>query len=312
MKKVIIIDGNSMAYSSLPNPDKFKDKFLYSSKDQRDIFIVRKFMKKFLRYKYLFYNDYHFIVVFDEQNKVTFRHMLDPKYKSKTLSAKRQEQKDYVYKQINDIKDILKKMNVPVYSSPDWEADDIIGMLVEKLEKRGKLSTIISGDKDILQLISDKTRVQFIAPDNTSLLTSRKNVWELSGGVWPDQVIDIKILAGDSSDNIKGLGVIKNGKVDYWTKEDAAAQIKKWSSIENMVNNINKVEEPFRKSLIKGKDKIEHNRKLVTIVRDWSIEEKFDYFIDEKINSKVINDIIEDLNLEELKKNNRIRKNLEA
>ncbi len=307
MKKIIIIDGNSLAYSRIPDPDKFKDKLLFSSKDSRDIFIARKFIKKLLRYKYIMFSDYHFIVVFDEQNKVTFRHELDSKYKSKTLSTKRQEQKDYVYEQIEEIKLILKKLNIPFYSTPDWEADDVIGMLINKLEKENKLTTIISGDKDILQLISDKTRVQFTTPDHQTILTSRGNVWDISGGVWPDQVIDIKILSGDSSDNIKGLGLLKDGKVDYWTKDEANFYIKKWGSIENMIKNIDRIPNPYKKSLLKGKDRIEHNRKLVTIVRDWSIDVDFKHFMQPKVNVNKINDVLEDLNLQELLKNKRFK-----
>ncbi len=311
MKKIIIIDGNSLAYSRVPDREKFKDKFLYSSVDQRDIFITRKFLKKFLRYKYILFSGYHFIVIFDEQNKVTFRHELDPKYKGKSLSKKRQDQKDYVYEQIDDIKGVLKKLNVPVYSSPDWEADDVIGMLIEQFEKKGLLTTIISGDKDILQLISDKTRVQFTTPDNQTILTSRNNVWDLSGGVWPDQVIDIKVLSGDSSDNIKGLGIIRDGKVDYWTKDEATWHIKKWGSIENMIKNIDKIKDPYKKSLIKGKDRIEHNRKLVTIVRDWSIDVDFNFFTKKKLNTSNVEGVLEDLNLQELLKNKRFKKGVE-
>ncbi len=312
MKKIIIIDGNSLAYSRIPEADKFKDKFLFSSVDNRDIFISRKFMKKFFRYKYILFRGYHFIVVFDEQNKVTFRHELDAKYKAKSLSEKRQQQKDYVYNQIDDIKKVLKKLNVPVYSTPKWEADDVIGMLIKKFEERNYLSTIVSGDKDILQLISEKTRVQFTTPDHKTLLTSRKNVWEVSGGVWPDQVVDIKILSGDSSDNIKGLGVIKDGRVDYWTKEEATRHIKKWGSIDNMFKNIEKIGNPFRNSLIKGKERIEHNRKLVTIVRDWDLDDvNIDYFMKSKINKSNIKNVIEDLNLEELLNNKRFKNGLE-
>lgn len=309
MKKIIIIDGNSLAYSRIPDREKFNDKLLYSKNEGKDIFIARKFIKKLLRYKYLLFNDYHFIVVFDEQNKITFRHELDPKYKSKTLSKKRQDQKDYVYQQIDEIKEYLKQMEIPYYSTPDWEADDVIGMLINKLEKKGMLTTIVSGDKDILQLISSKTRVQYTTPDNQNIMTNRNNVWDISGGVWPDQVIDIKILAGDSSDNIKGLGIIRNGKIDYWTKEEAGEHIKKWGSIENMINNINKIKEPYKKSLIKGEDKITHNKKLVTIVRDWSIDIDLEHFLQDKVDIKNVDNVISELNLEELKKNKRFVKN---
>lgn len=309
MKKIIIIDGNSLAYSRVPDSKKASNDEMFASSDGRDIYIVRKFIRKLLRFKYVIYNDYHFVVVFDQQNKDTFRHRLDPKYKAKALSAKRQEQKDYVYKQIDEIKKTLDKIGIANYSCSNWEADDVIGMLTKKFEKKGYLSTIVTGDKDILQLISGKTRVKYMSPNHDDILASRNNVWDVSGGVWPDQVIEIKMLAGDSSDNIKGLGLLRDGKVEYWTKEEATAHIKKWDSVDNMIKNIDKIKAPYNKSLIKGADKLKLNRELVTIVRDWDIPVTVDYFLNKKIDSNAIQEVIEDLNLQYLKKNKRFAKN---
>ncbi len=309
MKKIIIIDGNSLAYSRIPDVNKGDKKALFAASDNRDIFIVRKFIKRLLRLKYVIYGGYQLIVVFDEQDKVTFRHKLDKKYKAKSLSEKRKAQKDYVYKQINEIKDVLKRMNIPTYSSINWEADDIIGMLVKKFEERNMLSTIVTGDKDILQLISNKTRIHFTNNNNESILVTRNNIWEVSGGVWPDQVIDIKMIAGDSSDNIKGIGIIKEGKIDYWTSDEATEHIKRWNSIDNMLTNIDKIKEPYKESLIRGKDKLEFNKKLVTIVKDWSIDKDIKYFLNKNVNNEETIKIMEDLNLENLLKNKRFSKN---
>ncbi len=309
MKKIIIIDGNSLAYSRIPDVNKGDKKALFAASDNRDIFIVRKFIKRLLRLKYVIYGGYQLIVVFDEQDKVTFRHKLDKKYKAKSLSEKRKAQKDYVYKQINEIKDVLKRMNIPTYSSINWEADDIIGMLVKKFEERNMLSTIVTGDKDILQLISNKTRIHFTNNNNESILVTRNNIWEVSGGVWPDQVIDIKMIAGDSSDNIKGIGIIKEGKIDYWTSDEATEHIKRWNSIDNMLTNIDKIKEPYKESLIRGKDKLEFNKKLVTIVKDWSIDKDIKYFLNKNVNNEETIKIMEDLNLENLLKNKRFYKN---
>ncbi len=310
MKKIIIIDGNSLAYSRVPDSEKFKDEMLYSSKDNRDIFIVRKFIKKLLRFKYVVYNNYHFVVVFDERDKNTFRHQMDPKYKAKSLSQKRKDQKEYVYNQIDEIKKVLKTMNIPFYSSPEWEADDIIGMLTKYFESKNYLSTIVTGDKDILQLISSRTRVHYITSTNENILTDRHNVWDISGGVWPDQVIDIKMIAGDNSDNIKGIGLIREDKkIDYWSNDEATEHIKRWKSIDNMMNNVNKLSSPYKESLKRAKDKLEFNKKLVTIIRDWSINIDPSYFLEENTNLEGINEVMEDLNLQKMKKNKRFIKN---
>lgn len=310
MKKIIIIDGNSLAYSNVPNHNKLKKEDIYSVIDNREIYIVRKFIKKLLRYKYNIFPGYKIIVVFDQKDKVTFRHTLDPKYKSKSLNEKRRQQKDYVYSQIDEIKNTLDKLGVSHYSSKDWEADDIIGMLVSKLENKNYLTTIISGDKDILQLISGKTRILYKSNKEGEVMVDRSNVWDISGGFWPDQVIDMKILHGDSSDNIRGLGIVKNSKVEIWSKEDAYEMIKKYDNIDNMFSNIEEISNPYKKSLLKGKEKIQHNRKLVTIVKDWQIDLDFKDFISGSTEFNDVEYIIEDLNLKELYKNKRLMKGI--
>lgn len=310
MKKIIIIDGNSLAYSRVPDKKKISKEAMYSSIDNREIYIVRKFMKKILQYKYMMFNNYELVVIFDEQNKHTFRHELSDKYKNKKLNEKRQVQKKFVYQQIGDIKKILNSIGIPNYSTSEWEADDVIGMLTKYLEKNNYLTTIVSGDKDILQLISEYTRVLYINNNHEMINTDRSNVWDISGGVWPDQVIEMKILAGDSSDNIKGIGILRDGKADYWNIEEAKEHIKKWGTIDNIFKNIDKIQEPFKKSLIKGEEKIKFNKKLVTIIRNWKLVDiEPEYFIGSVLIKDSLEYTIKDLSLDSLFKNKRFKKN---
>ncbi len=311
MKKIVIIDGNSLAFGRMPNEKEISSEISKSAFDNRDIYIVRKFIKKILKFKYAIFPGYELIVIFDEQNKFTFRHELSEKYKNKKISPARQEQKKYIYKQINEIKKILNKLNIPYYSNKDWEADDIIGMLIEKLERKNYLSTIVSGDKDILQLISDKTRVAFTLTGMKFEIADRNNLWEITGGVWPDQVIEIKMLSGDKSDNIKGIGILRNNKlIDYWTVNEATKLIKKFGSIDSMMKDIEKINEPYKSSLINAKEKLNFNRKLVTIVRNWMIDIDIDHFIKKEINIDMMDYVIKDLKLEALLKNKKICKGM--
>ncbi len=308
MKKIVIIDGNSLAFGRKPKEGKISDKISKSSIDNRDIYIVRKFMKKLLRFKYMIFPNYELIVIFDEPNKVTFRHEMSSRYKNKKISKIREDQKRYVYEQITEIKKVLDKINVPYYSHINWEADDIIGMLVEKLEKIDYLTTIISGDKDILQLISSKTRVAFSTIGSKFEIADRNNLWNITDGVWPDQVIEIKMLSGDKSDNIKGLGILRGKLIDYWTPAEAIGHIKKYGSIESMIKKIDEIKEPYKKSLIKGEEKLIFNRKLVTIVREWKIDIDFEHFINKNIKKENIDYVLNDLKLNELLKNKRFKK----
>ena len=117
MKKLIVIDGNSLAFGKNPKDGEFSDEVSKSSIDDRDIFIVRKFIKKMLKLRFGIFSGYELIVVFDEKDKDTFRHQMCDKYKRKTLSDKRREQKSYIYEQIDEIKKILKILKIPHYSN---------------------------------------------------------------------------------------------------------------------------------------------------------------------------------------------------
>ena len=312
MKKIIIIDGNSLAFGRVPEEGSVPDKISKSSIDNRDIFIVRKFIKKILRFKYSIFSGYELAVIFDEPDKVTFRHEMSSRYKTKKISESRTKQKKYIYEQIDEIKKVLSKMNIPFYSHKNWEADDIIGMLVEKLEKKNYLTTIVSGDKDILQLISKKTRVAYLKNQLTFEMADRRTVWNITDGIWPDQVIDIKILAGDKSDNIKGIGLLRSkGVVDYWTSAEATEHIKIYGSIKGMLNQIERIKEPYKGSLSRAEEKIIFNRKLVTIVREWVIDANFEYFLNKKIDIDGLEYVVKDLRLEKLLNNKRIKINLE-
>jgi len=116
MKKLIIIDGNSLAFGKNPKEGEVSEKLSKSSTDQRDIFIVRKFIKKLLKLKFGVFSGYELIVIFDEKDKNTFRHKLCDKYKRRTLSEKRIEQKKYIYSQIDEIKKVLEVLKIPFYS----------------------------------------------------------------------------------------------------------------------------------------------------------------------------------------------------
>ena len=311
MKKIIIIDGNSLVFSRMPKQNELDNSVYQSKEDKSDIYIVRKFFKKILKYKYQIWPDYKIVVVFDEPNKHTFRHELYTKYKQKAISQSRKEQKDYIYKQIEKIKPMLEKLGIAYYSHNNWEADDIIGMLCKKLEKRNWWTTIVSGDKDIIQLVSEKIRIAFLDNNRNINIYGRNNIWEVSGEVWPDQIVGVKVLAGDKSDNIKGLGIIRDGLVDSWTQKEAKDLIVKYKTLENLMNNKHKIPEPYRTSLTKGEEKIKMRTELITIVKEWKINKSFEEFIDKDIIVGEVGRLINNLNLEDIaNKNKRINKNL--
>ena len=252
--------------------------------------------------KFGVFSGYELIVIFDERDKNTFRHKLCDKYKRKSLSEKRIEQKKYIYSQIDEIKKILKILKIPFYSHNEWEADDIIGMLSYHYEKLNYLITVVSGDKDMFQLISNKTRIAYIGQGFFFTMYNKHNIRELEKGLIPNQIIDTKILYGDKSDNIRGIGIRRGSehKIDYWTEEEVVSYVKKYSSVKNMLKNIEDIPEPYRSSLTFGIKKIEHNRNLVTIVREWKIDVEPSYFNKKGFCHKSLLHVIKDLNLEKI------------
>ena len=131
----------------------------------------------------------------------TFRHIAYEKYK-----ATRAKTDDELIPQFDRSKEILKAFGVPVYGEPRFEADDIIGTVVDKNKKTKNLDIVIaSGDLDTLQLVSgDKVRVYTLRKGNEEMIYDEKEV-EKRYGFGPELVPDYKGLVGDPSDNIPGI-----------------------------------------------------------------------------------------------------------
>ena len=176
----------------------------------------------------------------------TFRHAAYENYK-----AQRPKMDDILAKQINRSRDILKAFEVPIYDSPGFEADDMLGTIVEQIKaneaKSYKLKTIIaSGDLDTLQLVSDDNVVVYTLSKGIkeAVIYDEKAVEERYG-FGPKLVPDFKGLKGDPSDNIigvKGIG-----------EKTATELIKKFGTIENLYKKIKKDPEVLKKEGFKPK-----------------------------------------------------------
>lgn len=299
MNNVLIIDGNALAFSKKPDPDKIPHNKIFSNIHGGDIFIPRKFIKKIIDMKFYSHTGYHIIVAFDTKEKDTFRHKMDPEYKNKSISDKQAEIKEYVYQSIEVVKKYLDALNIPYYSSPQWEADDVIGMLVEKFEKTAKRIEVLTVDEDILQLVSKKTAVT-ITREKESTTYNQQAIFDKFGYKNPKMIIQRKALMGDKSDNIKNYGYdsppIRN--INKYSQQ----LLIKYQDVDTIYNNLPSIKQPYRDIFIKGKERAYHNLKLVTIVRDWSIDVDFEHFTKTGMKKKRLHYVVEDLNLQELYK----------
>ncbi len=137
----------------------------------------------------------HLAVVFDVGRR-TFRTELYPEYK-----ANRSAMPEDLVPQIGPIKDLVRAFNIPVLEQEGFEADDIIGALARESEQRGMAVVVVTGDKDLMQIVSDRVTLLDTMKDKTS---GCAEVLERFG-VPPEQVVDVLGLAGDTSDNIPGV-----------------------------------------------------------------------------------------------------------
>ena len=153
----------------------------------------------------------NFAVAFDV-HAPTFRHKMFDAYKG-TRKPMLPELKE----QIPRIQEMLKAMGVPVVTLEGWEADDILGTLSRIGEEKGFDVTIVSGDRDLLQLATEKVKISLVK--TKEVINYYAKDFEEAYGVTPKQYIDVKALMGDSSDNIPGVEKIGEKTAFKWIAE---------------------------------------------------------------------------------------------
>lgn len=204
-------------------------------------------------------------VAFDVHAK-TFRHEVYSEYK-----AGRSPMPDELRQQIPLIKEVLTAMNIPIMELPGAEADDLLGTVARMAESKNIDATILSGDRDLLQIASKTTKIA--VPKTIKGKTIIENYYAddvlEKYKVTPSQYIELKALKGDSSDNIKGLP-----GVGEKTAEDLMVQ---FGSIEGIYNNIENIKKKsVRESVAENRELLNLCLFLVTIKTDVSFDFNFD------------------------------------
>ena len=201
----------------------------------------------------------HLAVVFDSKGP-TFREDIYVHYK-----AQRPEMPDELKPQISYIKEIVDALSIPVLEKAGYEADDIIGTIAEDMEREGVKVVIVTGDKDMLQLVNDHVILLDTMKDRRFGV---EDVLERYG-VEPEKVVEIMGLAGDSIDNIPGVPGIG--------EKTAVGLIKEFGSIEGVLNNIEKVRNRrVRENLERFREQAIMSRELASIDRDVPIDYSFE------------------------------------
>ena len=208
----------------------------------------------------------HFAVIFDSARK-NFRNEIYKDYK-----ANRSEPPDDLAPQFEYIRKAVAAFNVPSVEQLNYEADDLIATYAKQIIDAGAKVTIISSDKDLMQLVSKEVR---LFDPMKSKVIGEKEVHE-KFGVKPKQVIDVQSLAGDSSDNIPGVPGIGI--------KTAAELINKYKNLETLLNKAKEIPQKKRKeTLVKNKDSALISKKLVTLKNDVPVKDKIENFIIQEI-----------------------------
>ena len=211
----------------------------------------------------------HFAVIFDSARK-NFRNEIYSDYK-----ANRAEAPDDLAPQFEYIRKSVVAFNLPSIELLNYEADDLIATYAKKITEAGAKVTIISSDKDLMQLVSNKVRL--FDPMKSKVIGEKEVIEKF--GVKPNQVIDVQSLAGDSSDNVPGVPGIGI--------KTAAELINKYKSLDNLLKKASEIpQNKRRETLLLNKDKAMLSKKLVTLKADVPVKNDPNEFLIKDINKE--------------------------
>lgn len=257
MKKIILVDGNNLLFRSyyatsysgviMRNSKGFPTNALYGFINMMNKIILEE-------------EPSYIMVAFDRGK--TFRH---DKYES--YKAGRKEIPEELKEQFPVAKKLLDAMGIFHFEIDQYEADDIIGTVCKKIEEDPDfIGTIISSDKDLLQLISDQIDVKLLK--STGHIRMNRDVFFETYGVEPIGMIDLKALMGDPSDHIPGVKGIG--------EKTAISLLKEYHTLDNLYQNIELVKGKTKEKLILDKDSAYMSYDLATIYRAVPIDFTFD------------------------------------
>ncbi len=225
----------------------------------------------------------HFAVIFDSARK-NFRNEIYSDYK-----ANRAEAPDDLAPQFEYIRKSVEAFNLPSIELLNYEADDLIATYAKKITEAGAKVTVISSDKDLMQLVSNKVRL--FDPMKSKVIGEKEVIEKF--GVKPNQVIDVQSLAGDSSDNVPGVPGIGI--------KTASELINKYKTLENLLKKASEIpQNKRRETLLSNKDKAMISKQLVTLKNDVPLKNDAADFIIKDINKDKLYDFLRDMEFNRL------------
>lgn len=269
MKKVILIDGNNLLFRSY-YATAYKGSILRNSKGfpTNALFGFINMLNKIINEECPNY----MMIAFDKGK--TFRHDKYDGYKDG-----RKETPLELKEQFPVAKAIADAMGIKCFEIDNYEADDIIGTFANEIDKSNEYySVIVSSDKDLLQLITDKNEVKLLKSNDYIRLDL--NSFINTYGFTPEKIKDLKGIMGDSSDNIPGVkGIGEKG---------ASALIQKYGTVEEIYNHIDEIKGKTKEKLINDKDNAFFSKELATIYKEVPIDKNIEKIKYEGITPKLV------------------------
>ena len=276
--RLFLIDGHSYIYRAF-----FAIRNLSTSKGKptNAIYGFATMLLKIIRE----HRPSHLAVAFDTKGP-TLRHEVFEDYK-----AQRPEMPDALQEQIPPIHRLVEALQIPALFLEGYEADDLIGSLAHQAEQKGMEVTIVSGDKDMFQLITPAVSVYDTMKEKVYRVADVHKRW----GVEPKQVIEVMGLMGDTVDNIPGVPGI-GGKT-------ATRLIQRFGSVENLLERVEEIEKPkIREKLQTYSEQARMSRKLAEIMKDCPVRLDLDSFRRCEPDKKILLPLLQELEFTSLLK----------
>jgi len=225
----------------------------------------------------------HFAVIFDSARK-NFRNEIYSEYK-----CNRSEAPEDLIPQFKYIRKSVEAFNLPSIELINYEADDLIATYSEQIIKKGARVTIVSSDKDLMQLYNKSVRIY--DPMKNKFI-SQEDI-DKKFGVSPEKIIDVQALAGDPSDNVPGVPGIG--------VKTAAELINKYDNLENLLKKAAEIKQNKRReTIIENKDKAILSKKLVTLKNDVPVKNQIDEFLLKDIDKNKLFSYLRDMEFNRL------------
>lgn len=276
MKKIILIDGNNLMFRSY-YATAYNGNFMKNSKDfpTNALFGFTNMINKIINEE----KPTYILVAFDKGK--TFRHEEYQDYK-----GGRTETPDELKKQFPVAKNLLTAMGIKYYEIDNYEADDIIGTFAKFCDDEPDfIGTIVSSDKDLLQLISSDVDIKLLKSHD--YIRYNETSFEAEYGIKPINIIDLKSLMGDSSDNIPGVKGVG--------EKTALKLLQDYKTLDGIYENIDSIKGKLKEKLENDKENAYKSYHLATIVKDVPLNINIDDTKYEGSNTDKLNQIYEEL-----------------